>query len=56
MTTYLRRNDIANALEIGLGGLQAAHGSTESATAKKNELSDEIIEEEVLQAAGSKIS
>ncbi len=46
MTTYLRRNDIGNAMEVGLGGLLAALGSTESAAANINELSDEIIEEE----------
>ena len=46
MTSELKQNDIGKAMETGLGGIQAALGSTEPGTAKLNELSNEIIEEE----------
>ncbi len=46
MSKHLRRSDPGKAMETGLGGIHAALGSTESGTANKNELSDEIIEEE----------
>jgi putative membrane protein len=46
MTKYLGRNDIGKAMETGLGGIHAALGSLEPGGAIKNELSDEIIEED----------
>jgi putative membrane protein len=46
MTKQLRRNDIGKAMETGLGGIHAALGSLEPGGAIKNELSDEIIEED----------
>jgi putative membrane protein len=46
MTLYLRRNELRQALETGLDGILAALGSPVPGRAGKNELSDEIIEEE----------
>lgn len=46
MTRHLRRNDLRQALETGLDGIRAALGSSAPGRTGKNELSDEIIEEE----------
>jgi putative membrane protein len=46
MTLHLRRNEIRQAMQKGLEGIQAALGSTIAGGTGKNELSDEIIEEE----------
>jgi putative membrane protein len=46
MTKHLRRNELRQAMETGLDGIQAALGSTVTGWTDKNELSDEIIEEE----------
>jgi len=46
MTGHLRRKELRRALELGLEGISSALGSTGSERTGKNELSDEIIEEE----------
>jgi len=46
MTDHLRRNELGEAMETGLDGIQAALGSPPPGWTGKNELSDEIIEEE----------
>jgi putative membrane protein len=46
MTKDLRRNELRQAMETGLDGIQAALGSTVPGWTDKNELSDQIIEEE----------
>ena len=46
MTKDLRRNELRQAMETGLDGIHAALGSPVSGWTGKNELSDEIIEEE----------
>ena len=46
ITKHLRRNDLRRAMESGLDGIQAALGSPVPGWTDKNELSDEIIEEE----------
>jgi putative membrane protein len=46
MTGHLKEKDLRQALESGLDGIRAALGSSETAEAGLNELSDEIIEEE----------
>lgn len=46
MKVQLRRNELRQAMETGLEGLQAALGSPVSGWTDENELSDEIIEEE----------
>lgn len=46
MTLHLRRNELRKAMETGLDGIHAALSSPESGWTDKNELSDEIIEEE----------
>ena len=46
MTGHLRRNDLRQAMEIGLDGIRSALGSTKSSRSQENEISDEIIEEE----------
>jgi putative membrane protein len=46
MTLHLRRNELRQALETGLDGIRAALGSPVSGWTDKDELSDEIIEEE----------
>ena len=52
MTRHLRRKELRQALELGLDGIHAALGSHGAAGTQnsdrsgKNELSDEIIEEE----------
>ena len=48
MTSYLRRNELRQALETGLGGIGAALGSPIPGGTGGNELSNEIIEEEGL--------
>jgi putative membrane protein len=46
MTLHLRRNELRQAMEKGLDGIHAALGSTVTGWTDKNELSDQIIEEE----------
>jgi uncharacterized membrane protein len=46
MTKHLRRNELRQAMETGLDGIQAALVSPVSGWTDKNELTDEIIEEE----------
>ena len=46
ITKHLRRNDLRQAMETGLDGLQTVLGSPVPGWTDKNELSDEIIEEE----------
>lgn len=46
MTLHLRRNELRQAMETGLDGIQAALGTPVQGLTDKNELSDEIIEEE----------
>jgi putative membrane protein len=46
MTSYLRRNELRRALETGLDGIRAALGSAVPGRTGRNELSNEIIEEE----------
>jgi len=46
MTIHLRRNELRQALETGLDGIYAALGSPVPGGSGRNELSDEIIEEE----------
>ena len=46
MTKHLRRNELRKAMETGLDGIQTALGSPVSGWNDKNELSDEIVEEE----------
>jgi putative membrane protein len=46
MTRHLKQKELRQAMELGLEGIQAALGSGGSGQAGKNELSDEIIEEE----------
>lgn len=46
MTLHLRRNEIKQAMETGLSGIHTALNSTVPGGDGKNELSDEIIEEE----------
>jgi putative membrane protein len=46
MTLHLRRNELRQALETGLDGIRAALGSTQKGWTGKDELSNEIIEEE----------
>ena len=46
MTLHLRRNELRQAMETGLDGIHAALGSPVPGWTDKNELSDEIIEEE----------
>jgi putative membrane protein len=46
MTKHLRRNELRQAMETGLDGIHAALGSTVKGGTGKNELSDEIIEED----------
>jgi putative membrane protein len=46
MTKHLRRNELRQAMETGLDGIQAALVSPVSGWTDKNELADEIIEEE----------
>jgi putative membrane protein len=46
MTKHLRRNELRQAMETGLDGIKAALGSSLPGWTDKNELSDEIIEEE----------
>ena len=46
MTVQLRRNDLRQALETGLDGIQSALGSSVDGGTGKNELSNEIIEED----------
>jgi len=46
MTHYLRQDEVKNAMETGLDELLAALGLPDSAGPDKNELSNEIIEEE----------
>ncbi|MFO7671639.1 MAG: TPM domain-containing protein [Bacteroidales bacterium] len=48
MTKHLRKNDLRQALETGLDGIQTALGSPVKGWTDKNELTDEIIEEEGL--------
>ncbi len=48
MTKHLRQNDLRQALETGLDGIQNALGSPVKGWTDKNELTDEIIEEEGL--------
>jgi putative membrane protein len=48
MTIHLRRNELRQALETGLDGIHAALGSPVPGGSGRNELSDEIIEEEGL--------
>jgi putative membrane protein len=46
MTLHLRRNELRQAMETGLDGIHAALASPATGWTGKNELSDEIIEEE----------
>lgn len=46
MTLHLRRRELRQAMETGLDGIGAALGSPVPGQSGKNELSDEIIEEE----------
>ena len=46
MKSYLRQNKLREALAIGLDGIQSALNSTSPGPGGKNELSDEIIEED----------
>ena len=46
MTLHLRRNELRQAMETGLDGINAALGSSVPGWSGKNELADEIIEEE----------
>ncbi len=46
MTLHLRRKELRQAMETGLDGIRAALGSPVSGWSGKNELADEIIEEE----------
>ncbi|MFH0758457.1 MAG: TPM domain-containing protein [Bacteroidota bacterium] len=46
MTIHLRRNELRQALETGLDGIRTALGSPVPGRTGRNELSDEIIEEE----------
>ena len=46
MTLHLRRNELKQAMETGLDGIRVALGSPGTAWSDKNELADEIIEEE----------
>ena len=46
MTLHLRRNELKQAMEAGLDGIQSALGSPVSGWTDKNELPDEIIEED----------
>jgi len=46
MSSHLRKNELKPAMESGLEGIQAALASPVSGWTGKNELSDEIIEEE----------
>ena len=46
MTEYLRRSELRQAMETGLDGLRAALGSPVTGRSGKNELSNEIIEED----------
>lgn len=46
MTKHLKRNELRQAMEAGLDGIQAVLSSPESGWPGKNELPDEIIEEE----------
>jgi putative membrane protein len=46
MTSSLRGNDLRRALETGLDGIRTALGSSVSGRTDRNELPDEIIEEE----------
>jgi len=46
MTEHLRRNELRQAMETGLDGIQTALGSAVPGWSDKNELSDQIIEEE----------
>jgi putative membrane protein len=48
MTKHLRQNDLRQALETGLDGIQTALGNPVKGWTGKNELTDEIIEEEGL--------
>ena len=48
MRLHLRRNELRQAMETGLDGIHAALGSPVSGWTGKNELPDEIIEEEGL--------
>lgn len=45
MRRYLRRNELRKAMETGLDGIRVALGRSASGGKQKNELSDEIIEE-----------
>ena len=46
MGRHLRQNELTEAMESGLDGIRAALGPSDTAAARQNELSDEIIEEE----------
>jgi hypothetical protein len=46
MTQYLKQNEVRNAMEAGLDELIVALGPALSPGPDKNELSNEIIEEE----------
>lgn len=48
MTRHLRRNELREAMERGLDGIQTALGPSAPGRSDKNELSNEIIEEEGL--------
>ncbi len=46
MTSHLRRNELRQALETGLDGIRTALGSPQPGWTDKNELTNEIIEED----------
>lgn len=46
MTRHLKQKELGQAMESGLDGIRTALGSSDPAQATRNELSDDIIEEE----------